>query len=288
MSNKVILEAIEGSHAGQNFIFDENGTYLIGRSKYSALKISNAKDMKISRIHMLLILDSHYVRVRDLGSRNGTTVNGIELLPTELTEHPEKMNPLDKVLKSGDIISIGDSVWKVEIISKEDFDENATMPIEKLESNKEKLNIKKTLPQISTNSEKSLLNPIQINKKPLTLLKANPQGAITQVKSIELPQQNAPIEKALPEKVRKETKKSLEPNVTTLPKDSKLQLLEKSTKKAKVKEKEAKQKLEKIKDSKSDTIVMEPEEFDNLDDLVYKIEPTNKKRKTNFTIKQAK
>lgn len=406
MSNEVILQAIEGTHAGQNFVFDENGTYLIGRSKYSALKIPNAKDMKVSRIHMLLILDSHSVRVRDLGSRNGTTVNGIELLPAELAEHPEKMNPLDKILKSDDIISIGDSVWKVKIIAKEDFEEDATMPIEKLEIKKEELNIKKTLPPISTNSEKSLSTPIQINKEPLTFVKPNPKGGITQVKPLGESQQNAPTAKVLPKKdeesvqlpkkaslpipvkeehvdtialspkesvvptqksppkpsikkdelnikeppiepklklldksiakpklkeksnkieeikdinsptavmkssemnpviqntkktlpkpvlvdaavakVKEETKGSQGAKVTTLSKDSKLQLLEK-TKKAK--EEDNKSKVIDIEDSKNATIKMASEEFDNLDDLVFKIDTKDKKRVTNFTVKKAK
>jgi pSer/pThr/pTyr-binding forkhead associated (FHA) protein len=122
MSEEVILKIIEGNLAGEEFVFDEKGLCLIGRSADCALQIPKEKDMRISRRHCLLILDPPHVRVRDLGSRNGTTVNDEYLDSGAISEEPEKMTPVDKILKDGDIISIGETVLKVEVPSERPID----------------------------------------------------------------------------------------------------------------------------------------------------------------------
>lgn len=117
MSNEVILKIIEGSLTGEEFAFEEDGLCLIGRSADCALQIPKAKDMRISRRHCLLILNPPNVRIRDLGSRNGTTVNDKLLDSTTLSEEPEKMTPVDQILKDGDVVSIGETVFVVEVPS---------------------------------------------------------------------------------------------------------------------------------------------------------------------------
>jgi len=109
MAEEVIFRIIKGSLTGEEFVFDEKGLCLIGRSADCALQIPKEKDMKISRRHCLLILDPPNVRIRDLGSRNGTTVNGELLQAGVITDEPEKMAAVDKILKDGDIISIGET-----------------------------------------------------------------------------------------------------------------------------------------------------------------------------------
>ena len=118
MKKEAVLKVIKGNMAGEEFVFAEEGSYLIGRSPSCALQIQNETDMKISRRHLLLILDSTHVRVRDLNSRNGTTVNGEILAPGEISDEPEKMTPVDKILKKEDIVSIGDEVFTIELISQ--------------------------------------------------------------------------------------------------------------------------------------------------------------------------
>jgi len=117
MSKEVIFKIIEGSLTGEEFAFEDDGLCLIGRSADCALQIPKAKDMRISRRHCLLILNPPNVRIRDLGSRNGTRVNDEYLDSATLSEEPEKMTPVDKILKDGDVVSIGETVFIVEIPS---------------------------------------------------------------------------------------------------------------------------------------------------------------------------
>ncbi|MBN1865248.1 MAG: FHA domain-containing protein [Victivallales bacterium] len=115
---EVIFRITEGNMKGEEFVFDEKGLCLIGRSSDCALQIPKEKDMRISRRHCLLILDPPSVRIRDLGSRNGTLVNGELLQAGQILEDPHQMTPVDKILKDGDIVSIGESVLKIEIPSE--------------------------------------------------------------------------------------------------------------------------------------------------------------------------
>ena len=117
MAEEVILKIIEGNLKGEEFVFDEKGLCLIGRSADCALQIPKEKDMKISRRHCLLILDPPSVRIRDLGSRNGTYVNSEALKPGVVSSEPEKESPVDRVLKDKDVVEIGECVFYVEILS---------------------------------------------------------------------------------------------------------------------------------------------------------------------------
>ena len=119
MSEELIFKIIEGSLTGEEFAFGEKGLCLIGRSADCALQIPKENDMKISRRHCLLILDPPHVRVRDLGSRNGTTVNGELLDAGAISDDPEKMSPVDRILKDGDVISIGETVMSLAIPSEQ-------------------------------------------------------------------------------------------------------------------------------------------------------------------------
>lgn len=118
MAEEVILKIVEGSLKGEEFVFDEDGLCLIGRSADCALQIPKEKDMRISRRHCLLVLEPPNVRIRDLGSRNGTMVNGELLEPGVISEEPEKMTSVDRILKDGDVLCIGETVMNVEIPSE--------------------------------------------------------------------------------------------------------------------------------------------------------------------------
>ncbi len=115
---EIILRITGGNMKGEEFVFDEKGLCLIGRSSDCALQIPKEKDMRISRRHCLLILEPPNIRIRDLGSRNGTLVNGELLQPGQILDNPHQMTPSDKILKDGDIVSLGESVLKVEIPSE--------------------------------------------------------------------------------------------------------------------------------------------------------------------------
>ncbi|HYO26292.1 MAG TPA: FHA domain-containing protein [Lacipirellulaceae bacterium] len=68
----VILKVIEGAKAGAKVAVKKN-EFLIGRSQDCHLCAGSSA---ISRQHCAILRDDHKVSIKDLGSRNGTLVNG--------------------------------------------------------------------------------------------------------------------------------------------------------------------------------------------------------------------
>jgi serine/threonine-protein kinase len=87
----VVWEVVEGAQAGRRFEFDRHDTLLVGRCPTAQLCLLD--DPHFSRNHLLLEVNPPHALVRDLGSTNGTFVNG-----KRVTE---------AVLRHGDIVSGG-------------------------------------------------------------------------------------------------------------------------------------------------------------------------------------
>ncbi|HUF04022.1 MAG TPA: FHA domain-containing serine/threonine-protein kinase [Aridibacter sp.] len=95
----VTLRVIAGPHKGRVFSFSEHETFLIGRS--DAAHFCLPEDRFFSRHHCLLEIAPPQIFIRDLGSTNGTYVNG---------------QRIDAVhLKSGDQIQGGETILEVEV-----------------------------------------------------------------------------------------------------------------------------------------------------------------------------
>src|SRR6187397_1469434 len=90
------LRFISGKYQGGEFPLRMNREIIIGRS--SDLDMVLVEDM-VSRKHAKITTDDHVVTIQDLGSTNGTFVNG------------EKVRKAD--LKDGDRILIGTSIIKI-------------------------------------------------------------------------------------------------------------------------------------------------------------------------------
>ncbi len=88
---RALLEVIAGPHLGQRLEYDCHDTLLVGRGSAAQLRLAN--DPHFSRNHFLLEINPPNVLMRDLGSRNGTFVNG------------EKVRQCR--LKPGDVVSGG-------------------------------------------------------------------------------------------------------------------------------------------------------------------------------------
>lgn len=92
---------VSGPHTGRAFTFDQHDTFLIGRTETAHFCLP--EDRYFSRHHCLLEIAPPQCFLRDLGSTNGTYVNGMRLE----TAH----------LKSGDRIQGGETIIEVEVTS---------------------------------------------------------------------------------------------------------------------------------------------------------------------------
>lgn len=88
---KVQLEVIEGSRRGERFQFTSSDVFVVGRAQEAHLRL--ADDAHISRHHCLVEINPPSAFVRDLGSANGTYVNGQRVTSA--------------VLRAGDVIASG-------------------------------------------------------------------------------------------------------------------------------------------------------------------------------------
>ena len=94
---RVTLRVISGPHNGRVFTFDQHETFLIGRSDSAHFCLP--EDRFFSRHHCLLEIAPPQIFLRDLGSTNGTYVNGLRVDATHL--------------KPGDRIQGGETVLEV-------------------------------------------------------------------------------------------------------------------------------------------------------------------------------
>jgi serine/threonine-protein kinase len=96
---QVNLKVLAGPYQGRVFSFTQADTFLIGRTADSHLYLP--EDRFFSRHHCLLEITPPHCRLRDLGSTNGTFVNGRRVAEADL--------------KNGDQIQGGETVLLVEV-----------------------------------------------------------------------------------------------------------------------------------------------------------------------------
>ena len=100
---RVTLRVLAGPYTGREFTFDQHDTFLIGRSESAHLYLP--EDRFFSRHHCLLEIAPPRCFLRDLGSTNGTYVNGQRV--------PEAF------LRSGDKIQGGQTVLEVDVAAEQ-------------------------------------------------------------------------------------------------------------------------------------------------------------------------
>jgi serine/threonine-protein kinase len=98
---RVTLRVLEGPYSGREFTFDHHDTFLIGRGENAHLYLPD--DRFFSRHHCLLEIAPPRCFLRDLGSTNGTFVNG------------QKVSEV--FLRNGDRIQGGMTVLEVQVVS---------------------------------------------------------------------------------------------------------------------------------------------------------------------------
>src|SRR5262249_11494370 len=89
-----------GPHQGARFEFDRHDTFLVGRAPTAHLQLLD--DAYFSRHHLLLEFNPPRCYLRDLGSSNGTSVNGQKVA--------------ECFLRDGDVISGGKTRMRLSLV----------------------------------------------------------------------------------------------------------------------------------------------------------------------------
>jgi serine/threonine-protein kinase len=97
---KVTLSVTEGPHKGRDFTFREYDNFIVGRAPCAHFRLP-LKDKFFSRVHFMVEVNPPRCRLMDMGSTNGTRVNGRKLSKSDL--------------KDGDLIKGGETVIRVTI-----------------------------------------------------------------------------------------------------------------------------------------------------------------------------
>jgi eukaryotic-like serine/threonine-protein kinase len=97
---RIILTVTAGPHKGQEFTFDRHDTFLVGRSRHAHFQLLS-KDKYFSRIHFMMEVNPPECRLIDMGSHNGTYVNGERVLAADL--------------KDGDQIRAGHTILRMHV-----------------------------------------------------------------------------------------------------------------------------------------------------------------------------
>ena len=117
MAGKVRLQITAGPMQGRSFTFEDHDTFIFGRDPECHARLDE-KDASASRHHFMLEVNPPDARVRDLGSLNGTHVNGTKIGGREAHETVEQGRArrfAEFDLKRGDRLNVGASVFVVDV-----------------------------------------------------------------------------------------------------------------------------------------------------------------------------
>ncbi len=94
----VVIRVTSGPHSGQEYLVDRRQAFMVGRS--SRVHFPMTKDLLLSREHFRIENQPPLCHLLDLGSTNGTKVNGLRVERVQL--------------RDGDVITAGDSSFLVQ------------------------------------------------------------------------------------------------------------------------------------------------------------------------------
>jgi eukaryotic-like serine/threonine-protein kinase len=100
----VVIRVTSGPHSGQEYLVDRRQSFLVGRS--SRVHFPMTGDMLLSREHFRIENQPPLCHLMDLGSTNGTKVNGLRVERVQLRE--------------GDVITAGDSSFVIHFSESSD------------------------------------------------------------------------------------------------------------------------------------------------------------------------
>jgi serine/threonine-protein kinase len=132
-SDRVVLTVEYGKQQGKEFVFEDPAQCTVGRSCDCNLTLPTDYDhVDVSRHHCVFEIVPPKVYVRDLGSRNGTFVNG-----EKIGQRPEHVLAEDacqstspaRELHDGDEVQIGKTVLRVGTSAVEHVADSEYVPL---------------------------------------------------------------------------------------------------------------------------------------------------------------
>jgi pSer/pThr/pTyr-binding forkhead associated (FHA) protein len=123
MSASVTLKVVDGLLNRAEYDFRKPTLCSIGRGNDCSVKLPTSfLTSTVSRHHCLLEIDPPLVRVCDMGSRNGTFVNGVPIgrrEPGRLAEDVTVPTTPDYPLHDGDELRVGEVIFTVGVKGEE-------------------------------------------------------------------------------------------------------------------------------------------------------------------------
>jgi len=116
MSTKLILRATGGELHGQEFSFSGPAHCVLGRSRECTLRLPG--DGTVSRQHCLIEVDNGTAWIQDLGSLNGTLVNGEKIGQRERLRNGDAtmVQPPRQGLRNGDELRVCNNTFRVALM----------------------------------------------------------------------------------------------------------------------------------------------------------------------------
>jgi pSer/pThr/pTyr-binding forkhead associated (FHA) protein len=116
MGTTLTLRALTGDLRGQEFTFRGPAYCMLGRSRTCQLRLPG--DATVSRQHCLIELENDGIWVQDLGSLNGTFVNGQKIGQRERQPDADAtmVAPARQELQDGDELRICNNIFAVVLV----------------------------------------------------------------------------------------------------------------------------------------------------------------------------
>jgi len=117
MFGQVTLVVTHGANEGQEYTFVKPGRCIVGRAEDCGIQVPMApENLDISRHHCVFEFEPAGARVRDLGSANGTFVNGM-LIGKRAKKAADTDLPRQAtlILRDGDEVRVGHMAFRVEV-----------------------------------------------------------------------------------------------------------------------------------------------------------------------------
>jgi pSer/pThr/pTyr-binding forkhead associated (FHA) protein len=130
MTASVTLEVTHGPLTGATFFLPNNSKWVVGRDANCSVQLpAGGFNQTASRKHCCIKVDRPTVVVRDLGSLNGTYVNGVCIGRRHVPGDETEMEPIltEVVLHDGDFLEVGMTRFRVRI--PEDWELEADVPV---------------------------------------------------------------------------------------------------------------------------------------------------------------